>query len=121
MSSETIPKMAGMRPGETENAAVSLHNRLEKYGESLTGTPTVTTEVESGDDDELDEITVSDPAVNTLIIQVEGRSVAASRAVTFNVVLSADATVGTVYRLTVTTTTTPTARTLIEEMLLRVI
>lgn len=85
-----------MNEGETRNGKVSFTDILDT-GEVLTGTPTVTVSP-SGP-------TISNAAVNTSAVTVDGESVAIGHAVTFKVT---GGTAGTTYTLTVTASTDAT-------------
>jgi len=85
-----------MHSGETRNCAVSFDDVLEgSPDETITGTPTITG---TG-------MTVTNIAVTTGSRTINGKSVAAGKAVTF---VMSGGTAGNDYALTVTVTTTST-------------
>jgi len=64
--------------GENLNAAVSFSNRLAE-GESLSGVPTVTEDVTS-------DLTISDEAISTTVLNISGIDVPIGEAVQFKVI-----------------------------------
>ena len=82
---------------ETRFHAVSFVGKLDT-GETLTGTPTVT-EIDTA------HLTITNKAVNSTALTINGHSVAIGQAVQCKVVSSA-MVAGTTYRILVTCTTT---------------
>ena len=80
--------------GETRNAAVSFADLLDS-GESLSGTPVVA-EVSTSD------LTISNAAVSSTSLTIQGESVAAGLAVTFRVT---GGTAGQTYTIKITANT----------------
>lgn len=111
MTLATAPQLPCKTAGETRNVAVSFQGKLDA-GESLTGTPTVT-EVTTSD------LTITSPAVSTVALTINKKSVPAGEAVQFNV---AGGTAGTEYtiKVSVGTDATPT-QTLVVLLRLKVV
>jgi hypothetical protein len=92
----TVPHQRTKTAAEVRNAAVSFVGKLDS-GELLTGTPTVTVSP-SGP-------TLSNKAVNTAQLTIDGQTVAIGQAVQFSV---SGGTAGTSYVITVQCGTTAT-------------
>lgn len=99
MSAHVAPEVYTIGIGEIRNVAVSFVDTLD-VGELLTGTPTV---VEVG----TSALTLSSKVVNTVTLTINGETVLAGQAVTFNV-NAASAVAGTVYYVLITCSTNAT-------------
>ena len=105
MGANTAPERPTLAVGETRNFAVSFVNILDS-GESLTGTPTVAEETTT-------DLTLSNKAVNTVALTINGKTVAVGKAVQFRA--SGFKVSGSPYiiKITVGTTASP-AQTLVK-------
>ena len=108
MPASTSPEIRFITSGETRNVAVDMTGKLDS-GETLTGTPTVTVSPTGP--------TLSNKAVNTSTLVINGSSVTAGYAIQFKIT---GATAGTLYTITCTcgTTSTP-AQTLVEYVMVQ--
>ncbi len=76
MSAITAPQRPTVTPGAERNFAVSLAGELDD-GESLAGAPSVTEETTA-------DLLIENVAVNAATLKINGRSVAAGKAVQFS-------------------------------------
>ena len=90
MAVKTARDRLVVKVGETRSFVVAFQNQLES-GELLTGTPTVTGHA---------DLTITNKAVNTAILTVDGDSVAVGQAVQFS--LSGQTVANSPYTVAVT-------------------
>ncbi len=91
------PTMQMMTAGETRTAFIRYTDKLES-GELLTGTPTITISPSAG-------VTLSNKAVSTAILTINGKSTAIGAAVSVKIT---GVTAATIYTLSVTVGTDAT-------------
>ncbi len=99
MALNIAPQVPEAYVSETRNFAVSFVNMLDA-GELLTGTPTITEETTT-------DLTISNKAVNTAALTINGASVAIGQAVQFKVVGQKVSGSPYTIKITVGTTATP--------------
>jgi len=91
----TAPQIQTKKVSEVRNAAVSFSGKLDS-GELLTGTPTIP---------DVAGITISNKAVSTAILEINGISVPAAEAVQFSV---SGGVAGTTYEISINSATDAT-------------
>lgn len=99
MSVNTAPQRPMAAVGETNNFAVSVAGSLDT-DESVTGTPTIAEQTTS-------DLTISNVAVSSSVLTINGESVAVGAAIQFKVLGQLEAKSAYLLKITFTTSSSP--------------